>query len=197
MSRSCAAGSDNGVPRASTPIENGTVTGRHTGTSLARVQEQSHRKDPYGRSCRGALGFVAGMVKRRYPLPGATLRESWWRRQSPWPCASRRLRRARSPLSVEGAVGLFLDRRGCHCAARGLRTDRSLVVRSAGGGIAVTSRCRTGVILPPETLRHHRNARRFDRAPLPTQSLSSPRGGHSHAEESKDTCGDQPGREAP
>jgi hypothetical protein len=26
---SCAAGSHNGVPRASTPIENGTVTGRH------------------------------------------------------------------------------------------------------------------------------------------------------------------------
>ena len=74
---SCAAGSDNGVPRASTPIENGTVTGRHTGTSLAGMQEQSHRKDPYGRSCRGALGLVAGVVKRRYPLPGATLRESW------------------------------------------------------------------------------------------------------------------------
>jgi hypothetical protein len=48
-----------------------------TGTSLAGMQEQSHRKDPCGRSCRGALGLVAGVVKRRYPLPGATLRESW------------------------------------------------------------------------------------------------------------------------
>jgi hypothetical protein len=64
---SCAAGSDNGVPRASTPIENGTVTGRHTGTSLAGMQGQSHRKEP-------AWAFLPGSAwprcrRREAPLP--------------------------------------------------------------------------------------------------------------------------------
>jgi hypothetical protein len=69
----------------------------------------SHRKDPYGHSCRGALGLVAGVVKRHCRARRRGSRDGGNRHGR---CANRRLPRACSRLSVEGAVGLFMARGG-------------------------------------------------------------------------------------
>jgi hypothetical protein len=100
------------------------------------------------------------------------------------------------PPGVEGAAGLLMDRRGCDSAAR-FWTDRPSLscVRPLAG-----SRSRQGVVLasscPPRPCAVTETPGCSIAHRSPTQSLSS-RGGHSHAEESKDTCGRQPGRQAP
>ena len=142
---SCSGMIEKTAGQARPPHRERDSPGRHTGTSLAAMQEQSHRKeDVWAFSPGSAFASLPGCdAVTHCPAHLRGSRDDRGNRHGRY--ANWQLRRVAKPAGVakwqsdsDGPSGVS------SCCS--WFSDRSICV--VGGGTAVTSRCRIGVILP-------------------------------------------------